>query len=320
MDLINNQVKKSANAIGINGNAPYLGEVITKFEHGVQSAYFAEKQGCSEEVQLACLLHDIGHYAYKTVQAQMGIYGAVNHEWIGARLAKEYGFSDKISALIGYHVEAKRYLATITDSYYNKLSFSSKQTLIYQGGKMSNDEISQLENISYLREIIQVRTNDEKGKEIDLKLPEFSYYEQKMINALEKSIPNNIQKIKNVTIVCNDNIEEFLIENNNTFDIVLSSPFKKIVNTLREKLTNNIIIPDYFFTANLSKEELNSLNICFNEKTSTDKEYLDEFSQFVKSSTCNKYLITVPKYWYKVFKSQNNLNITDNGNYLSLSI
>ena len=56
MNYIEFQLERAAIAIGVSGDTPYLGEAITQFEHGQQAAFFAEKQGHSNDVMLAALL------------------------------------------------------------------------------------------------------------------------------------------------------------------------------------------------------------------------------------------------------------------------
>jgi predicted HD phosphohydrolase len=169
------------------GTSDYIGESVSQVEHALQCAYFAEKSGHSEEVILASLLHDIGHFFSPTEQYQMADLGVVHHEWIGAQLVYALNFSAKIALLIGYHVDAKRYLAAKKPQYYERLSEASKQTLSYQGGPMNQDEMQFFEQLPYFKEILQVRINDEKAKEIDLVVPDLDYYQQKMHQHLESS-------------------------------------------------------------------------------------------------------------------------------------
>jgi len=41
----------------------YGGEVVSELEHALQCAELAREGGADEELQLACLLHDVGRYA-----------------------------------------------------------------------------------------------------------------------------------------------------------------------------------------------------------------------------------------------------------------
>jgi putative nucleotidyltransferase with HDIG domain len=170
----------------------YIGEAVSQLEHALQAAYFAEQSGHSEEVILACLFHDIGHYATQTQQHTMADLGIVNHEWLGARLAYDMGFSAHVALLIGYHVEAKRYLSAKKPLYYERLSEASKGTLAFQGGPMSDEEVQQFETLSIYKEILQVRVNDEKAKVVDLEVPGLEYYRPMMMNHVKK---NNNRKL-----------------------------------------------------------------------------------------------------------------------------
>ena len=43
------------------GAEDYFGETVTKTQHALQAATIAEKENESNEMVVACLLHDIGH-------------------------------------------------------------------------------------------------------------------------------------------------------------------------------------------------------------------------------------------------------------------
>lgn len=111
MNAINQKIERAFQYLRSAKKMDYIGEPISQLEHALQCAYFAEQAGHSEEIVLACLFHDIGHFAGETKQNRMADLGIVLHEWIGASLAYELGFSAKIALLIGNHVNAKRYLA-----------------------------------------------------------------------------------------------------------------------------------------------------------------------------------------------------------------
>ncbi|KTD23531.1 Predicted HD phosphohydrolase [Legionella lansingensis] len=169
----------------------YIGEQVSQCEHALQCAYFAEQSGHDCDVILACLFHDIGHFASKTPQYKMADLGIVNHEWIGAKLAYDLGFSAKVALLIGYHVDAKRYLAGKKKNYFARLSEASKGTLTFQGGVMSGEETSHLETHTYFRDILRVRINDEKAKEVGLNVPDLNHYHPYLHDHLKKNIRTN---------------------------------------------------------------------------------------------------------------------------------
>lgn len=176
MQEIETNLRRALQFLNSIENTNYIGESVSQLEHALQCAYFAEQSGHSEDVILACLFHDIGHFASHSKQHHMAELGVVNHEWIGAQLAYEVGFSAKVALLIGHHVNAKRYLASKKSNYYERLSEASKRTLDFQGGPMPEEEMRRFEQHPFFKEILQVRINDEKGKEVELNVPGLDYY------------------------------------------------------------------------------------------------------------------------------------------------
>src|SRR5262245_40111774 len=110
MDLVNHFVELAIRYLALGDKTDYIGEPVSQLEHALQCAYFAEHSGHSDEVVLASLFHDIGHFAVETPQFKMADLGIIYHEWIGAKLIYEMGFSQQVALLVGYHVDAKRYL------------------------------------------------------------------------------------------------------------------------------------------------------------------------------------------------------------------
>ena len=50
-------------ALARAGGRRYGGEVVSELEHALQCAELARENAADEELQLACLLHDVGRYA-----------------------------------------------------------------------------------------------------------------------------------------------------------------------------------------------------------------------------------------------------------------
>ncbi|KTD06378.1 HD domain protein [Legionella gratiana] len=199
---IDQQIERVFQCLYIAQDMDYIGEPVSQLEHALQCAYFAEQAGHSQEVILACLFHDIGHFASDTLQNSMANLGVVHHEWIGAKLAYSLGFSAKIALLIGNHVKAKRYLAGKKKDYFDRLSEASKQTLSFQGGVMTDEEMFQFEKNPHFKDILRVRVNDEKAKKMGIDVPNLSYYRPYLYNHFEKTgrttentlLPNYVDK------------------------------------------------------------------------------------------------------------------------------
>ena len=171
-----------------HGGSEYAGEKVSQLEHMVQAAQLAEQQGFDEEVVLAAFLHDIGHICVSAQgDNEMGDFGIVDHESVGADFLKEKGFSKRLIRLVESHVEAKRYLTYKDPEYYAQLSDASKATLEYQGGRMEQDEAEAFEQYPLFDLIIRLRKWDEEAKVESLPIPPLSHYRDMMTRHLVKN-------------------------------------------------------------------------------------------------------------------------------------
>lgn len=152
------------------------GEDLSVLSHSFQAGLLARKENCSKELILAGFLHDIGHLLplqkKRLIDDEIGEWGVVNHEKIGADYLKEMHFSEKIYIPIKNHVATKRYLCAIDSSYFSRLSKASKKTLVYQGGGMSEQEIKAFELTSFFEESVHLRKIDDAAKNPDFEILE----------------------------------------------------------------------------------------------------------------------------------------------------
>jgi putative nucleotidyltransferase with HDIG domain len=131
-----------------------------------QSAELAIKAGADDEVVLAAFFHDIGHICVQNDSSlKMGSVGIKSHEEIGAGFLRSRGFSERLAQLVENHVKAKRYLTYKYPEYFNQLSEASKQTLIFQGGVMTESEAIEFEQDPLFEPSILLRKWDEAAKE-----------------------------------------------------------------------------------------------------------------------------------------------------------
>ena len=159
------------------GDSEYYGENVSQYEHAAQAAILAKRQGYDEEVQIAAFLHDIGHlFPAQTEEELMEVYGRKDHESVAADWLRERGFSEKTAVLVENHVNAKRYLTFIDEDYFEALSEASKQTLIFQGGRMAEKEAKEFEQNPYFEIIIKMRRWDEAAKVEAMKLPNLDHF------------------------------------------------------------------------------------------------------------------------------------------------
>ena len=155
------------------------GENISMKEHMLQSACLAEKNGCSDQVIVASLLHDFGHLV-SNMPNDIFERGEDNyHQSAGAR-ALEAWFPQELVNAGRLHVDAKRYLCRVKPAYINKLSEASKMTLKVQGGPMNEREVKNFEAQPGYKMALQVRVYDDLGKEEFMERPELDYYIPKL--------------------------------------------------------------------------------------------------------------------------------------------
>jgi 2-amino-1-hydroxyethylphosphonate dioxygenase (glycine-forming) len=276
--MIDYQLKRASAILEQFQEMDYIGEEVSQFEHAMQCAYFAKKNGHDEHVIIASLLHDIGHVALSSLQPEMDGLGVINHEWIGAKLVREMGFSQKVSLLIGHHVNAKRYLAAKKPRYHQRLSHASKGTLAFQGGPMSPQEMLEFETLPFFREILQVRVNDEKGKVDDFELPSLDYFQQLMKCHLEQNNDGfNLQEKKIFVLIVNhmpEKLDQILKKNH--IDLALSQ---------QRQALNSTVIYDY----NLTQDAL----------LQDAKSHIEETMEMVNKSTLSRYLLHTNNAWYQ---------------------
>ncbi|MEO0896537.1 MAG: HD domain-containing protein [Bacteroidota bacterium] len=166
------------------------GERCSVNSHSFQAGLIAKKKGLDEEMILAAFLHDIGHLTpilmQETEVGRMGEFGMEQHDLIGEEFLKNNGFSPKVLATVRNHVDAKRYLCFAEEGYFEQLSAASKETMLYQGGPMDEEQAKAFEQVPFFEESIQIRKIDEEAKGIDFEIEEESweYFHQLIIDSL----------------------------------------------------------------------------------------------------------------------------------------
>jgi phosphonate degradation associated HDIG domain protein len=157
------------------GGEEYLGEPVTMGEHMLQGATIAEQNGQSEEIIVAALLHDIGHFTSEFGTFTIDDTEDRHHEDAGAEVLERF-FPKVITDCCRYHVAAKRYLCATRPEYYNRLSEASIHSLNLQGGAMNATEVAEFEKNPNLETIIAVRYLDEAGKRPEMETPDYWHF------------------------------------------------------------------------------------------------------------------------------------------------
>jgi phosphonate degradation associated HDIG domain protein len=176
-----------------HGQEAYFGENVSQFEHAAQAAELARKAGFDEEVQLAAFLHDIGHLLpTDNPDELMDEYGRRDHEGAAAAWLLERGFSERVTALIEHHVNAKRYLTYKQPAYFDTLSEASLRTLEFQGGPMQQAEAEAFEQHPHFDLILRMRRWDEAAKIQEAPTPAMPYYLNLIEAYLTRRLPSEV--------------------------------------------------------------------------------------------------------------------------------
>lgn len=159
------------------------GENCTQASHSVQAGLIARGKNLEKELILAGFLHDIGHLAPLDSHVdfeRMGDYGVQQHDLIGGAYLEARGFSKKIIATVKNHVASKRYLCAVDAQYYEELSHASRETLAYQGGPMSGEELAAFEVDPFFEESLAIRRIDEEAKAMNFEITDehWNYFEE----------------------------------------------------------------------------------------------------------------------------------------------
>ena len=168
------------------GDSDYIGEPVSQIEHMSQAAELAMAEGFDDEVVLAAFFHDIGHICGESAE-NMGGFGVVSHERLGADFLRRAGFSERMARLVEYHVQAKRYLTLKEAGYYERLSEASRRTLEYQGGVMTVEEAEIFEKDPLCAVSLRMRQWDELAKEMNVPLLDLDILKRKALGLLPKA-------------------------------------------------------------------------------------------------------------------------------------
>ncbi|MEY2958330.1 MAG: hypothetical protein RLZZ01_898 [Actinomycetota bacterium] len=146
------------------GDALY-DETVSQTAHAVQAARLAECDGADGALQVAALLHDIGHLLERDPSQGAGHPGRdLRHEEIAARFLANW-FGPEVTEPIRHHVAAKRWLVAIEPGYAEELSPASVHSLALQGGPMRPEEAGRFLAVSGAAEAIRLRRWDDLAKD-----------------------------------------------------------------------------------------------------------------------------------------------------------
>jgi len=159
------------------------GEDVTQRQHMLQCAFLAEQSGESDDIVVASLLHDVGHFIGPQdvdLKASGTPDEDFKHEVLGAQFLKPY-FGKEITVPIQLHVAAKRYLSAVKADYFDSLSDASKHSLGLQGGPFTDEQVKGFEQGEHFKHALKVRHYDDYGKQVGLEIPDLDYYKSRIL-------------------------------------------------------------------------------------------------------------------------------------------
>jgi phosphonate degradation associated HDIG domain protein len=148
---------------------------VNQLQHALQAAALAEADAASPATVLASLLHDVGHMIHTLGENPAGRGIDDVHEEIGAAWLAQR-FAPEVSEPVRLHVAAKRYLCTVEQDYFGKLSPDSVRSLELQGGLMSPEELEAFRKHPQHAEAVRLRRYDEGAKDPRAATPGFDHF------------------------------------------------------------------------------------------------------------------------------------------------
>jgi phosphonate degradation associated HDIG domain protein len=161
-----------------HGAVQYGREAITQKQHALQCAHLAELAGASPELVTAALLHDLGHLLAVDMSSR-GPEKAASVDDVHQYLAIPFlrgVFPDAVIQPIRLHVDAKRYLCRVEESYWVGLSPASQRSLELQGGIFSNEEALAFATSPFAGDAVALRRWDDLAKNPAATPPEWRHY------------------------------------------------------------------------------------------------------------------------------------------------
>ena len=113
------------------------------------------------ELQVAGLVHDLGWLELEGGRWTLRL--DATHDVTGRALVAPL-LGPRIATLVGGHVAAKRYLLATDPAYAALLSARSEETLGFQGGVMTADEVAAFEQLPDHDDLVALRRADDAAK------------------------------------------------------------------------------------------------------------------------------------------------------------
>lgn len=170
-----------------NSNKIITTEGISISKHSLFCGMLAIKEQASSSLIAAALLHDIGHAIYFDGDDLGEDLVDIEHAEIGAAWLSRW-FPKAVTEPIKLHVIAKRYYYTKIDSYKYMLSEGSRQSLQFQGGRLSEHDLSTFETSQYKNEAMRLRNWDDTPYDATMKLPSYDDFSDILLELISEKV------------------------------------------------------------------------------------------------------------------------------------
>jgi phosphonate degradation associated HDIG domain protein len=167
------------------GALAYSGEPVTQLEHALQSGALAESEGADEELVAAAFLHDLGHLLNRQGETPTARGVDDLHQYFALPFLRPV-LSDAVLEPIRLHVDAKRCLCAIDNTYFGQLSADSVRSLELQGGVFSKEEAEAFLQKPYAEDALRLRKWDDRAKEENRATPDLDHYLSVVERVMEK--------------------------------------------------------------------------------------------------------------------------------------
>jgi len=157
-------------------------EAVTELQHALQCAECAARDGASDALIAAALLHDVGHLLIgDLVPIDVDLERDFKHEHVAAKYLSRW-FGPEVVEPVRLHVAAKRYLVATDPAYGQGLSPSSVRSLGVQGGPMSDTEVADFEALDGWEDAVRLRRWDDEGKVVDAQTRPFDAFKPLLVS------------------------------------------------------------------------------------------------------------------------------------------
>lgn len=158
----------------------YGEEAVSQLAHALQCAVLAEREGASDDLIAASLLHDVGHLVGKGDEGAAAQGIDRKHESIAAGYLSRL-FPDSVTEPIRLHVAAKQYLCHADKSYVDQLSPASVTSLQVQGGVFDAAAAAAFIARPHAEAAVHLRRWDDAAKDPKARTPGLESYRPLLI-------------------------------------------------------------------------------------------------------------------------------------------